>query len=130
MARCEKKEESTIVAILGILNEMEFIRFDIEPRYYNCKPVTAIHIPIKHNGIWNDAYREKLNVLCEKLSETGCRWAAEYPGQNALINKGEDGEPWMLFNGGETIDLCEPEEVQALALDLSAFKKSQEAKAI
>lgn len=93
------------VESLGFTNSL------VTKRKWRKKPAIRIHIPIEKNGTWNDEYRERLDALCQKLSDLGLRWCAEYPNMNHLLkdpalNGGEiDNNPWTLFNGASSLDL-------------------------
>jgi hypothetical protein len=91
--------------VKAVVMEANFVGSRVTVRHYNNKPAIKVHIPIGQNGSWDDAYRERLNKLCLKFSELNLRWGAEYKGMNHLIENNKNGAPWMLFNGGEGIEL-------------------------
>lgn len=94
-----------------LVTEAKFDGSRVTTRKYNGKPAIKLYIPIAKNGTWNNEYRERLNQLCAKISDLGLRWGAEYRGMNHLATSDENGEPWMLFNGGEAVELIQVEKV-------------------
>lgn len=101
------------VTIMKVVQEAGFKRCEVGIANYDNFQAYKLVVPIKHNGVWNGIYRARLDVLCKKLSDAGFRWAAEYPAADHLATSNEKGEPWMLFNGGEVVDLITVEQHKA-----------------
>ena len=92
------------------IKEVGFLGAAISSRYMKKDSMNVV-ISFSDNPqmSWNDEYRNRLNQLASKLDAIGLRWAAQHPAEqrNHLVANDEDGQPWMLFNGGEAIDLVE-----------------------
>jgi hypothetical protein len=106
--------------VKAILKRLGFVKCKVTVRVYKKKPALKLIVPVEDNGTWNENYRSRLNELGNKLAEIGLLWAADYPSMNHLSNSDDSGEPWMLFNGGEAIDLIpNPNVSQAILTELA-----------
>jgi hypothetical protein len=73
----------------------------------NKRGTSTVRIVIKRelNGPWDDAFRVRLCTLCKEFWDLGFKWETDTPQTDYLITNDENGQPWMLFNGGEVIIL-------------------------
>lgn len=101
-----------IATLITVLQQQAFVRASIALVKVDNLPALRLHIPLECNGSWNDAYRDRLNTLSGALHNAGFRWGSDYHNDYRLSVCDDNGQPWMCFNGGETIDLKPINEVE------------------